>query len=269
MNPSGTNAGAPALERFEIAEVVGRGGARTFRARERQTGTEVALKLLPQGLTALDLGPLMERGRTLAALHPASLAAYTDHGQTAQGQPFVTRAWLEGEDLGARLARQPPTVAESLALMRAAATALAEIHRHGVVHGNLKPSNLILRDAALEHVVLVDPGLMLGELSERTLGGAGEIMGTLHYMAPEQARGERQLGPATDIYSLGCVLFECLDGKAAVRTAIIRGVRSWRASYARRRPSLGQLRPDVTRGARGACSPACSPNGHSRSAGPG
>ncbi|HEX2571971.1 MAG TPA: AAA family ATPase [Polyangia bacterium] len=201
------------MERFEIDEQVGRGGARTFRARERQTGAQVALKLLPQGLTAQGLGLLIEAGRTLAALHPASIALYTDHGQTLQGQTFVIRAWLEGEDLGARLARQPPTVAESLILMKAAATALAESHRHGLVHGNLKPSNLILRDAALEHVVLVDFGLMHGALGERTLGGAGEIVNALPYMAPEQARGERQLGPGMDVFSLGCMLYECLVGR--------------------------------------------------------
>ena len=117
------------------------------------------------------------------------------------------------EDLAQRLSRQSLTVAESLLLLRLVAAALSEAHERSIIHRDLKPSNLFLRDGKVEGVTLLDFGV-----ARRTgldgITGTGVVIGTPHYMSPEQARGHRDLTPASDIFALGCVLYECLLGRA-------------------------------------------------------
>jgi serine/threonine protein kinase len=122
--------------------------------------------------------------------------------------------WLEGEDLARRLARKPLTLPETLSLMRRVAEALATAHLHGIIHRDLKPSNLFLRQGRPEDVVVLDFGLARRTLPSQALTGSHVVLGTPGYMAPEQASGQGEVLPSADIFSLGCVLYECLTGKA-------------------------------------------------------
>src|SRR5207302_1047317 len=123
--------------------------------------------------------------------------------------------WLEGEDLKQRLARTGLTAAESVALATRVAEALGAAHARGIVHRDVKPSNLYLPDGDLARVKVLDFGIARildgGQAQTRT----GMLLGTPGYMAPEQARGGKELDARADVFALGCVLFECLTGRAA------------------------------------------------------
>ena len=137
---------------------------------------------------------------------------YVTHGRTSEGLLYLALEWLEGEDLGQRLRRKALTVEESLVLTRTAAEALAALHRHDIIHRDLKPSNLFLRDGLVEQVTLIDFGVARGGMSSWSVTRTGQLVGTLQYIAPEQARGDAKLTPSADVYALGCVLYECLTG---------------------------------------------------------
>jgi serine/threonine protein kinase len=200
--------------RFEIEKRVRSGGmGLIYRARDRLTGRPVALKLLLREANSDELDRFMREARTLSELRHPGIVAYVGHGISSDGQPYLAMEWLEGEDLASRLRRQGPSVGEVVTLLHRAADALAVAHQAGVLHRDLKPSNLFLREGLVERVTLIDFGL-----ARRVLGGAqvtntGVVVGTPEYMVPEQARGDRQIGPSADVFSLGCVAFECLTGQ--------------------------------------------------------
>src|SRR5262249_12458140 len=125
--------------------------------------------------------------------------------------------WLEGEDLKQRIVREPLAIEECIALARRVADALGEAHAQGVIHRDIKPSNLFLVDGDIERLKVIDFGLArdkdaTGSQSETR---AGMVIGTLGYMAPEQARGSLAVDARADVFSLGCVLYECLTGQPA------------------------------------------------------
>ena len=205
--------GTLVAERFEVEKRAGSGGMGViFRARDRHTGLPVALKVLPAESTPQDTERFMREAQLLSELRHPGIVTYVAHGRTLQGMFYLALEWLQGEDLGRRLERGPLSVEDSLTIVRVVADALATIHRHGIVHRDIKPSNLLLRDGLVERVTLVDFGIARGGLSSWSVTRTGEVMGTLHYVAPEQARGEQRVGPSADIFALGCVLFECLTG---------------------------------------------------------
>ncbi|MDB4993285.1 MAG: Protein kinase, partial [Myxococcaceae bacterium] len=125
--------------------------------------------------------------------------------------------WLYGEDLAERLARGTLDVPETVALGRRVAEALGALHERGIIHRDIKPSNIFLPDGDIQQVKLVDLGIarMAGAGAAFTGGPTrtGVMIGTPGYMAPEQARGEKELDARADVFSLGCVLFECLVGR--------------------------------------------------------
>jgi tetratricopeptide (TPR) repeat protein len=186
-----------------------------YRAVDSRTGQHVALKLL-HAVTSPEAAHRFNREAVLLSeLRHPGIVSYVTHGTTEEGQPFLAMEWLEGEDLAKRLARQPLSVAETLELLRRAAEALATAHQQGIVHRDLKPSNLFLRGGRPEDVVLLDFGL--ARQAMRTLMGvtrSNTVIGTPGYMAPEQASSQPEIPPCADIFSLGCVLYECLTGQA-------------------------------------------------------
>ena len=113
----------------------------------------------------------------------------------------------------ARVARGPLTIGECLALGRRLARALGVAHARGVVHRDVKPSNVILRGGDPAEATLVDFGIARAHSAWRAMTATGAVIGTPAYMAPEQARGERTVDARADIFSLGCALFECLSGR--------------------------------------------------------
>ncbi|WNG45153.1 protein kinase [Archangium minus] len=205
--------------RFRIEGLAGRGGMGfVFRATDLHAGKTVALKRL-HAITSPEAAYRFNREAVLLAelRHPA-IVSYVAHGVSEEGQPFLAMEWLEGEDLAHRLLRQPLTQSESLALLRRAAEGLATAHRQGIVHRDIKPSNLFLRGGRPEDVVLLDFGLARHvEPSLQGVTRSGVVIGTLGYMAPELASSQTEIPPSADIFSLGCVLYECLSGQAPFR----------------------------------------------------
>jgi tetratricopeptide (TPR) repeat protein len=183
-----------------------------YQASDSLSGQPVALKLLHAD-TPEAFQRFSREAEVLASLRHPGIVSYVAHGSWLDGTPFLAMQWLDGEDLAHRLARQPLSLGESLALLRSAAHALAVAHQHGVIHRDLKPSNLFLRHAKPDDVVLLDFGLARHTVPSMAMTASQMVLGTPGYMAPEQASSQSLLTASADIFSLGCVLYECLTGK--------------------------------------------------------
>ena len=201
--------------RFVIEHAAGAGGMGTvYRAQDLSTQRPVALKLLHSASApAHDVDRFIREAQLLAELRHPGIVSYVAHGQTAEGQRYLAMEWLEGEDLSVRLRRGTLTEREAVSVLRQVADALAVAHARGVIHRDIKPSNLFLQDGEIEQVKLLDFGIARKLSAAQVMTRTGLVIGTPEYMAPEQARGERDLTPAADIFSLGCVIYECLAGQ--------------------------------------------------------
>ncbi len=198
--------------RFELRSRASSGGMGTvFRARDLESGADVAIKAM------LDLDTqhkerFEREARVLSQLTHPAIVRYVAHGTTRAGQGYLVMEWLEGEDLAARLTRGPLTVREAVLLVRRVADGLAAAHALGVVHRDVKPSNIFLPSRKVEAAKIIDFGIARsGARATRT----GALLGTPGYMAPEQARGKSLIDARVDVFSLGCVLYECLTGARA------------------------------------------------------
>jgi eukaryotic-like serine/threonine-protein kinase len=205
------------IDRFEIEHLAGRGGAgEVYRARDRETGAPVALKVLHSS-DAEEVESFVREAWVLSSLDHPGIVRYITHGET-DGGPYLVMEWLDGENLAQRLARQPLSAEESVVFVTRVAEALAAAHDRGVIHRDLKPSNLFLPGGRLSSPKILDFGTAFLNRALTAVGDAtpSEIVGTPGYMSPEQARGESsEVDARADIFSLGCVLFECLAGRPA------------------------------------------------------
>jgi len=201
--------------RFEILERVAAGGMGTvFRGWDAHKGAAVAVKVLHA--TGVDDAERFAReAGVLAQLSHPNIVRYVAHGTTPDGGAYLVTEWLEGPTLRRRLGDGALEVVEALAVGKQIADALGEAHRHGVVHRDIKPTNLILLDGSCERVKVIDFGVARRLRDARELTLAGTMIGTPGYVSPEQARGDRRIDERTDLFSLGCVLFECLAGRPA------------------------------------------------------
>ena len=147
----------------------------------------------------------------LSGLRHPGIVTYLGHGRTAD-ELYLVMEWLEGEDLGARLDAAGVSVDEAVQIGIQLASALAAAHAQGIVHRDLKPSNVFLADWRVDRMKLLDYGIAR-QAGTTTLTEVGMVVGTPAYMAPEQARGEREIDARTDVYGLGAVLFRCLAGR--------------------------------------------------------
>jgi tetratricopeptide (TPR) repeat protein len=203
-------------ERFEIERRAGSGGmGEVFRARDRTSGTAVAVKVLLSG-SALSDARLAREAETLAELSHPGIVRYVAHGVTPSGAPYLAMEWLEGEDLARRLERGALTLSETVALGVRVAGALGAAHERGVVHRDLSPSNLFLVDNDITRVRVLDFGIAR-QTNRTRVTQSGVVLGTPGYMAPEQARSGQEVDARVDVFALGCVLFECLTGVPVFR----------------------------------------------------
>ncbi len=202
------------IGRWVVEREVGSGGMGVvYRARDPETGAPVAIKLLSRELRHERLR-FQREAALLRRVPHERVVRYVDHGVTDDGQDFLVMEWLEGRDLGARLrAGGPLAVPDALRVVLQAAAGLGAAHRAGIVHRDVKPANLFLVGDALDDVRVVDFGIARadGPADGPGFTATGAVLGTPHYMAPEQIRGEASV--RSDLYALGVVLFEALVGR--------------------------------------------------------
>src|SRR5262245_53041073 len=186
-----------------------------FRAKDRLLGGTVAVKMLYGHDADEHRERLFREARVLEKLSHPGIVRYVAHGETEAEKPFLAMEWITGETLGKRLSRTGLTMGESVRLVTHVAETLAVAHAKGIIHRDIKPGNLILRDSDLEKPTLIDFGIARMGLDASSITNTGVMLGTLGYMAPEQARGTKQLDARADVFALGAVLFKCLTGLPA------------------------------------------------------
>ncbi len=202
---------------FELLEELGRGGMGVvYKAYQKSLNRVVALKMILRGehATPEDLARFRVEAQAAATLrHPNIVPVHAagDH----DGQAYFSMSYVEGETLTALLSRGPLRGREAAALLATIARAVDYAHQHGILHRDLKPSNILLDDTGRPHIT--DFGLAkrvkaMGQHERLTRTNA--IVGTPAYMAPEQVTGSRGTpSPASDVYSLGVILYEMLTGR--------------------------------------------------------
>src|SRR5262245_16596915 len=202
--------------RYTIERELGSGAASmVFLARDERHGRSVAIKVLaPEPGSGLGTDRFQREIETVARLHHPHILPLFDSG-TADGVFWFAMPHVAGESLRQRLQREGQLPLEdALNVACEVADALNYAHSNGVIHRDIKPENILLSSG---HALVADFGVarVLQEASEATqLTGTGVSLGTPHYMSPEQSAAQRDLDGRSDLYALGCVLFEMLTGRA-------------------------------------------------------
>jgi serine/threonine protein kinase len=208
---------------YELFEELGRGGMGVvYRARQISLGRTVALKMILRGSLAsdVDVARFRKEAEAAAALSHPNIVQVFEVGEHDE-QPFFSMQCIDGTTLARRLADGPLPAREAVDLLLPVCRAVAEAHCRGLLHRDLKPSNILISGSGQPFVTDFGLAKQFGSGGSQddennplnTLTQSGAILGTPSYMAPEQAAGRRgDVSPATDVYSLGAILYAMLTG---------------------------------------------------------
>jgi serine/threonine protein kinase/Tfp pilus assembly protein PilF len=215
------------ISHYRIVEKLGEGGMGiVYVAEDTLLGRRVAIKTLTAGRNAKDphfRARFLREARAISALSHPHIAAIYDYGETPDGQPYIVMELVKGATLGELMLTEKLTIPRALEIIEQVAEALAEAHRQGIVHRDIKPTNV-----AMDHrgnVKVLDFGLAkqipsgsvdVSDPERQTLMHTqtqeGVVIGTPMYLSPEQAKGE-EIDARSDLFSLGALLYECIAGK--------------------------------------------------------
>ena len=212
------------VSHYRIVSRLGRGGMGVvYLAEDTHLARQVAIKFSTAAPEDEQYrARFLREARAASGLNHPHIARIYDYGETAAGQPFIVMELVTGEDLSRLLHRGGMSVPQALRIVEEVAEALAEAHRHGIVHRDIKPGNIVINE--LGQVKVLDFGLAkqfregaqpdVSQTQRETSAetAAGTVLGTPSYMSPEQAR-EAPLAPRSDLFSLGSVFYECLTGR--------------------------------------------------------
>jgi serine/threonine-protein kinase len=209
----------PRIRGYEVQEVLGRGGVGVvYKAWQLRLNRAVALKMLLAGPYARpeELERFRREAEAVAGLRHANVVQVYDVGDL-DGRPYFTMEYVEGGSLAEKLAGAPQPAAQAAALVDTLAEAIQFAHHSGIIHRDLKPANILLTADGTPKVT--DFGLARHLERGGGLTLTGVPLGTPSYMAPEQGRGQwDSVGPATDVYALGAILYELLTGRPPFRS---------------------------------------------------
>lgn len=209
-----TSVAPPVLPGFDVLQELGRGGMGVvYKARDLATNTVVAVKVLLAGAHA----GALERERfrreiSAAALRHPNVVTFLRAGDHA-GLPYIVLEYVDGGTLADRLTGTPWTPTAAVKLVSELANAVQFAHDRGIIHRDLKPANILFANNTPK---LTDFGLsksLESSAMARPVTETGAVLGTPSYISPEQATGDKEVGPASDVYSLGAILYELLTGR--------------------------------------------------------
>ncbi|MDX2087884.1 MAG: protein kinase [Kofleriaceae bacterium] len=206
--PTGTIVGG----RYRLLGLLGRGGmGAVYRAHDENLNVPVAIKTLASAgqLTPEMLERFFREAKVIRAVSHPNIVVVHDVGMD-DGLPYIAMELLKGEDLGAAIERAPLEIPDAADIMLGVCAGLQAAHERGLVHRDLKPQNIFLSQAWRVQDVpkILDFGI--SKTSDSKLTNAGDIMGTEHYLSPEQAMDSNAVDARSDIYALGVILYQCI-----------------------------------------------------------
>jgi serine/threonine protein kinase/Tfp pilus assembly protein PilF len=217
------------LSHYRILEKLGEGGMGVvYLAEDTLLGRRVAIKTIHSRAGAEDRhfrARFLREARAVSALSHPHIAAIYDYGETEKGEPYIVMELIKGETLGELMLMEKLNISRSIEIIKQVGEALAEAHRQGIIHRDIKPTNVAINERG--HVKVLDFGLAkqvaleaadVTDPERQTLMVThtrdGLILGTPMYLSPEQAMGN-EVDPRSDLFSLGGLLYECIAGKPA------------------------------------------------------
>jgi serine/threonine protein kinase/tetratricopeptide (TPR) repeat protein len=230
-------------DRYDLLELAAAGGmGDVYRARDLDSGRLVAVKLIRARKhdSTVAARRFEREAAAVEELQDPRIVAHVANGVTPDGQAFLVTEWLSGKTVAARLQEGPICAGDALTIATQAAEAIAVVHARGMIHRDVKPSNLFLCDGRPDKVKLIDFGIVLRSDWARLTHD--RTIGTPAYMPPEQVRA-KTVDARADVFALGCVLYECLAGRRAFGAESVAAVLLQLILDAP--PSLAEIRPDL------------------------
>ena len=231
-------------DRYRVEAVLGRGGMATvFLATDLRHQRRVAIKVLrPEVASVLGTARFLREINISSTLTHPHLVPLYDSGE-AGGQLYYVMPFMDGETLRARLKRERQlSLEDALRITLEVAEGLGYAHEHGIVHRDVKPENILFQGG---RAMVADFGIAraIAASATESVTTSGIVIGTVPYMSPEQAAGERDLDARSDLYSVGCVLYEMLTGEPPFTGANVQAIIA--RHIAERAPSISVVRPDL------------------------